>query len=71
MAKSEKYPYGVKYGLILVDELSGKRVLMDNHNPKGPHIHVYDEELPYRYVDENRLVRDFKALVLEYMGVKI
>ncbi len=71
VGRSKKYRGGVKYGLILVDERSGKRVLMDNHHPKGPHVHVDDKEFPYRYVDESRLIEDFRALVLEYMGVKI
>lgn len=71
VGKSEKYRDGLKYGLILVDERSGRRVLMDNHHPKGPHVHVDDKELPYLYVDESRLIEDFRALVLEYMGVQI
>jgi len=71
VGKSRKYVDGIKYGLILLDELSGRRVLMDNHHPKGPHMHVDDEERPYRYVDENRLIKDFRELVLECMGVKI
>jgi len=44
---------------------------MDNHHPKGPHIHVDDQELPYPFVDEARLLKDFKALVETYMGVAI
>ncbi len=44
---------------------------MDNHHPKGHHIHIDDKEWPYQYVDEIQLMRDFKALVFEYMGVKI
>ena len=71
VGKSERYRDGLKYGLILVDERSGRRVLMDNHHPKGPHVHVEDKERPYQYVDESRLIEDFKALVLEYMGVQI
>lgn len=71
VARSEKYPDGVKYGLIFTDPKSGKQVLMDNHHPKGPHIHLSDAELPYDYVDEERLVQDFKELVLANMEVKI
>lgn len=70
--RSIRYPDGVKYGLILADLRSGKRVLMDNHHPKGPHVHLHDrKEIPYTYVDEEKLITDFKALVLENMGVKI
>lgn len=69
--RSTRYPEGIKYGLILTDLRSGKRILMDNHHPKGPHVHLNEEEISYEYVDEEKLVNDFRALVLENMGVKI
>ena len=71
VGRSTKYPDGVKYGLIFIDIKTSKRVLMDNHHPKGPHIHLDDLEIVYQYVDEEKLIQDFKALVLENMGVKI
>ncbi|MFH1654906.1 MAG: DUF6516 family protein [Pseudomonadota bacterium] len=71
VGKSERYPQGIKYGLILTDPKTGKRVLMDNHHPKGPHIHLNDQELPYDYVNEEKLIKDFKELVLINMEVKI
>lgn len=71
VGRSKKYPDGVKYGLILVDLRSEKRVLMDNHHPKGPHIHLNDQEMPYQYMDEEKLVKDFKNFVLTHMEVKI
>jgi hypothetical protein len=71
VAKSTKYPDGVKYGLIFTDTRTGKYVLMDNHHPKGPHMHLGDHEMPYEYLDENKLVNDFKELVLTNMEVKI
>ena len=71
IAKSTRYPDGVKYGLILVDSKTNKQVLMDNHYPKGPHIHLNDKEIPYKYVDENKLIKDFRELVLNIMEVKI
>lgn len=71
VGRSTKYPDGVKYSLILHDLETGKRVLMDNHHPKGPHIHVNGEEIPYQFIDEERLIKDFKALVLTNMEVKI
>lgn len=71
VAKSIRYPDGVKYGLILTDIRTRKHVLMDNHHPKGPHIHLNNQELPYRYVDEDKLINDFKELVLTNMEVKI
>lgn len=71
VAKSVRYPDGIKYGLILTDPRTGKLVLMDNHHPKGPHIHLNDQQMPYRYIDEENLIKDFKELVLANMEVRI
>ncbi len=69
--KSKKYPLGVRYALILIDIRTEEKVLMDNHYPKGPHIHINDNELDYCFIDEDKLLQDFKSLVLEHMGVKL
>jgi hypothetical protein len=69
--KSDKYPDGIKYGLILIDEITQKRVLMDNHHPKGSHIHLDNQEIEYEFVDEMKLIQDFKDLVLMHMGVML
>ena len=66
-----RYRDGLKWGLICVDQTTGRRVLMDNHHPKGPHIHIDDEELTYDFVGLDRLVDDFRRLIAEHMGVKI
>ena len=71
VGKSSRYTEGIKYGLILTDLQSKKRVLMDNHHPKGPHIHLNDQEIPYEYVDKEKLIKDFKNFVLTHMEVKI
>jgi hypothetical protein len=71
LEKSERYPDGIKYGLILVDTKTDRRLLMDNHHPKGPHIHLGDEELSYEFIDENKLIEDFKTYAFNYMGVKL
>jgi hypothetical protein len=68
---SARYPDGVKYGLLLLDLKSGRRILMDNHHPKGHHIHLGDQELPYEYKNDETLIEDFKRLVLDHMGVAI
>ncbi len=68
---SAKYPDGVKYGLLLLDLKSGRRILMDNHHPKGHHVHVDIQELPYEYEGDEKLIADFKKFVLEHMGVAI
>jgi len=71
VGKSIRYPDSLKYGLIFVDSKTGHKVLMDNHHPKGHHVHLGEQEFPYHYVDENKLVVDFKAFVLANMGVNI
>ncbi|MFN7685883.1 MAG: DUF6516 family protein [Oligoflexia bacterium] len=68
---TERYPDGLKWGLVCIDQAGNKRILMDNHHPKGPHIHVDDTELPYRFTDLDQLVADFRSLVKETMGVSI
>lgn len=71
VGRSTKYPDGVKYGLICKDLKSGKKVLMDNHHPKGHHIHLDEQQQQYDFRDSDRLIDDFKALVLQHMEVKL
>jgi hypothetical protein len=71
VGKSTKYPDGIKYGLLLLDMKTGRRVLMDNHHPKGHHVHLGDQELFYEYRDDDVLIEDFKRFVLDYIGVAI
>jgi len=56
--KSEHYPAGRKFSLFLV---AGGKVLvgMDNHKPKGPHLHLGSEEVPYSYSTDDQLLVDF------------
>lgn len=68
---SAKYPDGVKFGLICKDLKTGDYVLMDNHHPKGPHIHINNVELNYEYVNDQKLIEDFRMLVLKELGVKL
>lgn len=44
---------------------------MDNHHPKGPHIHINEKEMPYGYVSLDELMDDFRRVVTEHMGVQI
>lgn len=56
--KSKDYPEGRKFSLFLVS--AGAVVVgIDNHKPKGPHLHLGSRELPYLYRDEQLLVADF------------
>ncbi len=67
----KRYPHGVRYGLICIDLKTKKKVLMDNHHPKGDHIHIEDEEIPYIFQSPEKIIEDFKILVLEHLGVKL
>ncbi len=71
LAKSAQYPDGIKYGLICIDIKTGKKILMDNHHPKGPHIHIDDTEMEYKYTNDDKLIEDFNMLVFTHLGVKL
>jgi hypothetical protein len=71
VGESEKYPDGIKYGLICKDLKTGDYVLMDNHHPKGPHIHLSEKEFEYDYIDDETLIEDFRRRVLKELGVKL
>ena len=60
--KTIRYPDGFRYRLVLVDPGMAKTLLlMDNHWPKGHHVHRRGrEEEPYNFRSLNILVRDFK-----------
>ncbi len=59
--------HGFKYRLALVEE--GLCVLRyDNEAGKGDHKHIGDDEVPYRFIDLNRLQADFRADVQAWRG---
>jgi hypothetical protein len=66
-----RYPDGVKFGLICFDLITNKRVLIDNHHPKGPHIHLDNIEVEYLFKDVPTLMSDFKHLVFKHLEVKL
>jgi hypothetical protein len=59
--RSEHYPKGRRYSLFLV---AGGRTVpgFDNHSPKGPHLHLGNEEVPYTYTTDEKLLADFWEL---------
>ena len=69
--ETPQYKDGLKYRLILVDLKTNHRVLMDNHHPKGDHIHLDDTEFQYDFINEERLIQDFKQFCLNHMGVTL
>ncbi len=56
--KSKDYPSGIKYSLFVVCD--GSIIFgFDNHKPKGPHLHLGENELPYDFKSESKLLVDF------------
>ena len=66
-----RYPDGVKYSLLCVDTRNGRRVLLDNHHPKGPHMHLDKTENAYVFNGVSALMADFTRIILEHLGVKL
>jgi len=63
---STHYPDGIKYALFLVQPESGDVILgMDNHKPKGPHLHLNGREELYRFTTVDDLIEDFWRLAAE------
>lgn len=67
----KRYPDKIKYRLVCINTKTRKKVLMDNHSPKGHHIHLDDLEKDYDFSTVEKLFSDFKKFVLNYMEVKI
>ena len=44
---------------------------MDNHHPKGPHVHLDNREMSYTFTNEDKLIEDFKRFAMEHLEVKI
>ena len=59
--RSEAYPEGIRYRLLLADPLSKKIIsLFDNHAPKGHHYHdSKGSEFLYEYASMEKLINDF------------
>ena len=68
---SKEYPEGTKYGLICRDMENDDFILMDNHYPKGPHIHVNEIEFIGEYINDEKLIADFHELALRIFRVKL
>ncbi|MCY4524492.1 MAG: hypothetical protein OXB84_07125 [Halobacteriovoraceae bacterium] len=71
IGSDKRFPDGIKYRLVLIDSRTGNKVLMDNHHPKGHHVHLGEVQIPYEYKDEIKLIEDFKQFVFQHMGVKL
>ena len=60
VGESTHYPEGIKFSLFLVQPESGEIILgIDNHKPKGPHLHMDGREQPYSFKTIDQLIEDF------------
>lgn len=62
LPRSAHYPEGRKFSLFFTVD-GDVRVGIDNHKPKGPHLHHRGEERPLRALDEDELLATFWKLV--------
>lgn len=69
--EDKRYKYGLKYSLIFLEYKTGKKVLMDNHHPKDPHVHIDDNELSYEFSGVEKLMTDFRNLIFKQFGEKV
>ncbi len=69
--RDKRYSNGIKYSLIFLELLSERRILMDNHHPKKPHLHIDEQEFEYHYVNIQTLLDDFKHCVFKHFSEKI
>jgi len=62
-----KYPDGVRYRYAFIPKgRPGPAVLYDNHYPKGHHKHLEGKEIPYSYIDDEKLLADFQKDVTDW-----
>ena len=60
--RSVDYPEARKFSLFF--SVEGEVLVgIDNHKPKGPHLHIHGEERPFETVGEGRLLAAFWDLV--------
>jgi len=71
ITKNNRYPEGIKYNLIFICSSGNRKVLMDNHSPKGHHYHLDYDQFEYLYQGIPQLLEDFKFLVKKHTGVNL
>lgn len=60
--KSKTYPEGVKYRAWFSE--NGQTLFgFDNHQPKGPHLHIRNIEIGYLFRGFDELKNDIKAMI--------
>ena len=63
--KTKTEPYSIKYSLVYIE--NGKRVIgYDNYERKGDHKHYLGREIPYKFENVDKLIRDFLDDIKKY-----
>lgn len=57
--KTADRPHGIKYRCYHGDKLGQCIVRYDNESGKGDHKHIGKNEIPYKFVSVEKLMRDF------------
>jgi hypothetical protein len=65
----KRFPDCIKYNLIFLEIKTGHKILYDNHLPQGHHYHIDENVFTYEFIDEDKLLNDFKNLVEDHFGV--
>ena len=71
LSDQRRYPDRIKYRMICINTKTGKKLLMDNHSPKGHHVHFGNIEQKYEFQNIDKLIGDFQRFVLNFMEVEI
>src|SRR5262249_18411006 len=56
--RNQHYPDAKKFSLFLVSKQETV-IGIDNHKPKGPHLHMGNVEVIYDYQSDEKLLSDF------------
>ena len=64
-----RYPDDIKYSLVCTDKITGKKVLFDNHHPKGHHFHIDEKEYDYNFTGVDELVDDFRQRIIDHFDI--
>jgi len=67
----DRYPIKFKYSLVCVNTRTGRKVLMDNHHPKGPHLHLDEREIDYNFKNIKSLLSDFKEYCRKHLEINL
>lgn len=69
--EDRRLPHNLKYSLTFIERQTKRKVLMDNHFPKKPHLHLDDIEVSYEFSNVLKLLDDFRKYIFQHFGEKL